>query len=122
MLAILLPLFLGAFKRVGGIVDWLFETKAGRICLLVLVCAIGLLVWTKHVEHQATAAAVAKEQAATAAEHDRREKVLTWAQQWAAGAIKNVDGLNAKNADLQKRLAAAIAHHADVACLPADVV
>jgi uncharacterized protein HemX len=106
------------------IAEWLLGSKTGRMLLLVIAGAAAFGLYTWKIKHdaaaQATAAIIAKEQAATAAEHDRREHVLEAAQRQAAATVARLNQSEKHNADLAEKIRRLSAANDRKRCLDRD--
>ena len=86
------------------------------------VVVLGVFLFIAHERSVGAANELAKEKAATAAEHDRRMQVEQWAQGWSAGAIAHVNDLDARLKAMQAEVAKGSARHDKEPGLSLDAV
>lgn len=102
--------------------EWLFSSSVGRWLLVAIVGALAFFFYTEHVQHQAAAAQLAVEQAATQQEHDRRIDAEVRLQTEAQAAAAAITDKEKQNASLQVQLAQLRARHRSEPCLDRESV
>lgn len=109
-----------------GFLDFFLKTRIGNALGLLLIACLGLMIWTHHVEGQATAKAttkvVAKVTKATEGEHDRRMDALVQAQADMKKSLDDLRTAEVRNAQILKEIDHASHAHDSQPCLGADAV
>jgi hypothetical protein len=82
----------------------------------------GFFIYRAHLISEGEAKVKAAVEQATAQEHVRREQVLQWAQDWAAGSVKNVDALNGQLVEANAQISRLSAVNDSRSCLDSGAV